>query len=145
MVVIHDADLEYDPHDWSKLISALQTSDAHVIYGSRNIHPERQGKKTYALGVAFLTGLINFLHKSRLTDAYTCVKLFDSSIIKELNFESNNFDIEVEMTIKLLRNKNKILELPITYNPRTHQEGKKICFKDGVTGLISIIKYTFKK
>ena len=145
MVIIHDADLEYNPNDWLKLISKFQSSDTNVIYGSRNIHPERRGKKTYAWGVAFLTGLINFLHRSKLTDAYTCVKLFDSSVIKNLNLQSNNFDIEVEMTIKLLKNKNKILELPVSYNPRTHKEGKKIGFKDGVSGLISILKHTLKK
>ena len=144
LTIIQDADLEYDPNDWPKLLDLFKNPEIKIVYGSRNLIPRSKSYKHYAWGVSFLTWLVNILFKTRLTDIYTCTKIFKSDIAKNLKLDSQNFDIEVEITIKILKQKIKIQELPINYYPRSHKDGKKINFKDGITGLISIFKYWLK-
>ncbi|MFC1622435.1 glycosyltransferase family 2 protein [Patescibacteria group bacterium] len=144
LIIIQDADLEYDPKDWPKLLNEFKNPEVKIIYGSRNLIPRNKGYFHYALGVSFLTGLVNLIFKTRLTDIYTCTKIFRSEIIKNLNLTSQNFDIETETTIKLLKQKIKIKELPINYYPRSHKDGKKINWKDGLTSLLTIFKYWIK-
>ena len=143
-VIIQDADLEYDPGEWTNLLAKFNPPLCPVVYGSRNLKPGRQGYRTFVWGVWFLTKLINLLRGSKLTDAYTCYKLFDTNLLKSLNLESQGFEFEAEVTMKILKRGVKIVEVPIGYVPRKFDEGKKINFWDGWRGIKAILKYNFK-
>lgn len=144
-IIIQDADLEYDPNDWSKMIIELEKdASLSAIFGSREMSPKRKGYWHYVLGVRFLAFLINFLFKSNLTDPYTCYKLFRADLFKKIPLKSNGFEIEAEMTVKILKQRGKIKEVPINYYPRKFSEGKKIRFRDGLVGIWIIIKYWLK-
>ena len=144
-VIIQDADLEYNPNDWILLLKELNNSKIGAVYGSRNINPEKKGYFHYVLGVKFLTFLNNFLFRTKLTDIYTCYKLFPAHLIKSIKLDSNGFEIEAEITAKILKKGLLIKEVPISYNPRKFKQGKKIRFKDGLIGIWTIIKYRFKE
>ncbi len=139
-VIIQDADLEYDPADWPRLLKELDNPKTMVVYGSRNIAPERRGYFHYALGVKFLTALVNLLFGSQLTDVYTCYKLFRSSVIKSIALTSSGFEFEAEITTAILQRGLAIKEVPIHYYPRSFREGKKIRFRDGLIGIWTLIK-----
>lgn len=143
LVVIQDADLEYSPADYQKLLAAFKEKQV-VIYGSRNIAPKKGGYFRYVLGVSLLTRLVNFLFRVKLTDIYTCYKLFPLFLIKSLNLESRGFEFEAEVTVKVLKRGWLIKEIPINYQPRSFKQGKKIRFKDGLIGLATILKYWIK-
>lgn len=140
--IIQDADLEYDPAEYKILLEALEPK-AGAIFGSRELSPQRRGYKHYVLGVKILTGFANLLFGSNLTDIYTCYKLISLPLLKSLNLESNGFEIEAEITTKLLRRGIKIKEAPINYSPRRFAEGKKIRALDGFEGIWTILKYKF--
>ncbi len=144
-IIIQDADLEYSPSDWLKMLAELEKNpDISAVFGSREMNSERKGYWHYVLGVRFLAFLINLFFKSSLTDPYTCYKLFRSELIKKIPLESSRFEIEDEMTIKILKQGNKIKEVPISYYPRKFSQGKKIRVKDGLIGIWTIIKYWLK-
>jgi glycosyltransferase involved in cell wall biosynthesis len=138
-VIIQDADLEYSPADWPRLLKELK-SDPGAVYGSRNINPKKRGYFHYVLGVWLLTKLNNLLFGSRLTDTYTCYKLFPVQVIKSIPLTSHGFEIEAEITAKILKKGLTIKEVPINYSPRKFSQGKKIRFWDGLLGLWTIIK-----
>jgi len=140
-VIIQDADLEYNPENWREMLS--QFNQKNVVYGSRNISPERKGYFHYVFGVWLLTSVNNLLFNSKLTDTYTCYKLIPANVMKSLNLESSGFEIEAELTAKLLKKGIEIKEVPIEYNPRKFKQGKKIRFRDGIVGLWTIIKHRF--
>ncbi|MBU1177508.1 MAG: glycosyltransferase family 2 protein [Patescibacteria group bacterium] len=144
-VIIQDADLEYNPQDWTLLLKELNGSEIGAVYGSRNINSKKRGYFHYVLGVKFLTFLNNFLFRTKLTDIYTCYKLFPAHLIKSIKLDSNGFEIEAEITAKILKKGLLIKEVPISYNPRKFKQGKKIRFKDGLIGIWTIIKYRFKE
>jgi len=138
--IIQDADLEYDPADWAKLIAAMDKNTA-AVYGSRNLNTGSRGYPHYYLGGRFLTWLTNFLFKSDLTDINTGYKLFRTDFLKSLDLQSNGFEFCEEVTCKTLKRGGLIKEVPISYHPRTFQEGKKITVRDGLIGIWTIIKY----
>ena len=143
-VIIQDADLEYNPNDWPLLLKELNNSKIGAVYGSRNINSEKKGYFHYVLGVKFLTFLNNLFFRTKLTDIYTCYKLFPAHLIKSIKLESNGFEIEAEITAKILKKGLLIKEVPISYEPRKFKQGKKIRFKDGLIGIWTIVKYRFK-
>lgn len=143
-VVIQDGDLEYDPADIVLLVKEAEKG-ARAVYGSRNLHPERRGYWHYVLGVKVLTMLVNQLCRSKLTDVYTCYKLVSAPLLRDLNLESRGFEVEAEITVKILKKGIPIIETPIRYSPRRFSEGKKINFMDGVKGALSIVKYLSQK
>lgn len=141
-IIIQDADLEYSPEQYQSLLEPLETKQTRVVYGSRIL-----GKGTFIpssyYANRFLTLLTNVLFCSHLTDIETCYKVIDTTLIKSLNLVSSRFEIEPEITCKLLKKKEKIVELPITYQGR--KEGKKIGVKDGIQAIWNIVKWKFKQ
>lgn len=144
IILIQDADLEYDPNDWKKILTAFENPAVSIVYGSRNLRPKRRGYRLFVFGVAFLTKLLNLLFKSNLTDSYTCYKAFRRETLQKIKLTANGFEIEAEITAKLLKAGEKIIEVPIDYNPRRFAEGKKINWPDGLKGLWTILKIWLK-
>jgi dolichol-phosphate mannosyltransferase len=145
VVIMQDADLEYDPHDFPVILTEFGKSPSRVVYGSRNINPARQGYPHYVLGVWILTKLVNVLYGANLTDVYTCYKAFPLSVVKNLDLVSRGFEIEAELTAKTLLSGIPIVEVPISYNPRSFAQGKKIGLADWFKGLLAIIRFRFDK
>ena len=144
-VIIQDADLEYSPTDWPQLLKNLDDPKVQIIFGSRELHPQRRGYAMCIWGVRFLTALTNICFGSNLTDIYTCYKIIPSQTLKSFRLKSPGFEIEAEITSKALRNGMVISEAPINYCPRSFKNGKKIRFHDGLSGAWTIIKVCFFK
>lgn len=149
-VVIQDADLEYDPKDFSKLLQPILEKNAKVVYGTRlmNYPLKLMGRSktvlpSHLLANKFLTMLTNLLYGSNLTDMETCYKLIKIDVLKNINFRSNGFDFEPEITAKILKKNIQIFEVPIIVKPRTYKEGKKINWVDGIMAVWTLIKYRF--
>ncbi|MFA4880153.1 MAG: glycosyltransferase family 2 protein [Candidatus Doudnabacteria bacterium] len=139
LILIQDADLEYNPEDYEALLRS-RDKDTSVIYGSRNLKPKQGGYLRCSWGVQILTGITNLLFRAKLTDIYTCYKLLPLTLARSLNLRTNGFEIEAEITAKILKRGIKIKEIPIHYYPRTFAQGKKIRFQDGLKGLWTILK-----
>ena len=140
-IVIQDADLEYDPMDFLPLLDALEKNGANVIYGSRFLKKKRVTPFWHRSVNWFLTFLTNTLFHSRLTDMETCYKMFRAPVIKDIGLVSDGFEIEAEMTLKLLKRGEGIAEMPISYKGRSFHEGKKIGWRDGVKAVWTLVRY----
>lgn len=150
IMIIQDADLEYDPTYFKKLLKPILSKKAKVVYGSRlkNLDVTLFGKHRTPLllhffGNKLLTAITNILYGSNITDMETCYKVFTSDVIQNLNLESNRFEIEPEITAKILKKGIKITEIPIKVSPRDYSEGKKITWKDGFGAVGTLVKYKF--
>lgn len=139
VVLIQDADLEYDPNDYPALLSAFNHNHS-VIYGSRNLNISKRGYYLYFLGGEFITVFFNIMFGSKLTDVNTGYKLFRTDIIKSIDLRSYGFEFCVEVTARILKLGYAIKELPIHYNPRKFSEGKKLRFWNGFSIIWTIIK-----
>ncbi|MCA9248225.1 MAG: glycosyltransferase family 2 protein [Planctomycetales bacterium] len=141
-VVVQDADLEYDPQDYPKLLEPLQAGEADVVYGSRFLGDEvRDPSFVHRLGNGILTWSSNIFTGQKLTDMETCYKVFRREALQEIQIEQDRFGFEPEITAKLARRKMRIREVPIAYRGRGYEEGKKIGWRDGLNAFYCIVRY----
>ena len=141
VVIIQDADLEYDPADYPVLLRPIQTGRATVVYGSRFIGEHRAMYFWHSLGNKFLTLLCNALFDTTLTDMETCYKVFTIEIARKLKLREPRWGFDPEITARILRMGNRIYEVPISYAGREFNEGKKISWRDGFVVLTSLLRY----
>ena len=142
ILLIQDADLEYDPAEYPVLLKPILDGKADVVYGSRFLGgPHRVLFFWHYQGNRFLTLLSNMLTDLNLTDMETCYKVFSAKVLKGITFESDRFGFEPEFTAKVSRSGFRIYEVPISYHGRTYEEGKKIGWRDGVSAIWTILKY----
>lgn len=145
IVIIQDADLEYDPQEYGKLIKPILDGKADAVYGSRFLGgPHRVLLFWHYVGNKILTLFSNMLTNLNLTDMETCYKVFKSSLLKQFSIESNRFGVEPEITTKLAKLKCRIYEVDISYSGRDYTEGKKINWKDGIAAFYWIIKFSLR-
>jgi glycosyltransferase involved in cell wall biosynthesis len=145
LVLIQDADLEYDPEDWTALLAPILAGRSRVVYGSRFSGQRRNMLFWSTAGNRFLCLVTNLLYNSRLSDVETCYKLFDRAVIDGIPLRSERFGFEPEVTATLLRAGEPILEVPISYVGRTRQEGKKISWRDGLETLQILVRVRLRR
>jgi glycosyltransferase involved in cell wall biosynthesis len=143
LVLVQDADLEYDPEDWPKLLNPVLRGKARVVYGSRFTGERRNMLFLHWVGNRFLSLVTNVLYNTTLSDMETCYKLFDKTLLDNITLRAERFDFEPEVTAKVLRQGVHIYEVPISYTGREFDEGKKITWRDGFVALWTLVKYRF--
>jgi glycosyltransferase involved in cell wall biosynthesis len=145
LVLIQDADLEYDPNDWPKLLDPILRGKARIVYGSRFTGERKNMLPLHWVGNRLLSLVTNVLYSSTLSDMETCYKMFDAQVLEGLRIVSDRFEFEPEITAKVLRRGHRIYEVPISYAGREHDEGKKITWRDGFGALTALVKYRFTR
>lgn len=140
-VIIQDADHEYDPNEYVKVLEPILDGRAEVVYGSRFLNAKAKGYLANRVANRFLTAFSNIFTHEHLTDMETCYKCFKRQIIQSIDIEEKRFGFEPEITAKIADMGIKITEVPISYAPRTVKEGKKIGFRDGLRAILCILKY----
>lgn len=140
-VAIQDADAEYDPSDLSRIFAELEKGTADVVFGSRFLRFNPTLYRTYLIGNKALTTLVNVIGGGRLTDAYTCYKAMSLRRWRDLDLQSDGFEVEAEISMKCLLAGWKVTEVPIGYRPRSFSEGKKIRGRDAVKGVLTILRF----
>ena len=143
LVLIQDADLEYDPDDWPRLLDPVLKGKARVVYGSRFTGERKNMMPLHWIGNRFLSLVTNVLYSSTLSDMETCYKLFDRRVLEGITVQSDRFDFEPEITAKILRRGHRIYEVPISYAGREMADGKKITWRDGLGALKALVKFRF--
>ena len=143
LLLIQDADLEYDPEDWPKLLKPILTGKARVVYGSRFTGERKNMLFLHWVGNRFLSLVTNVLYNTTISDMETCYKLFDREVLAGLKIEAQRFEFEPEITAKVLRRGHRVYEVPISYAGREIDEGKKITWRDGFIALWTLVKYRF--
>lgn len=143
VIVIQDADLEYDPMDWINMLKLMEEKNAYVVYGSRILGKNKKSSFFFYLGGRILSFLANLLYNAKITDEPTCYKMFKKEVIQKINLKCKGFEFCPEVTAKVRKKGYKIYEVPIRYNPRSIKEGKKIRLKDGLIAIWTLIKYRF--
>ncbi|HEY1827739.1 MAG TPA: glycosyltransferase family 2 protein [Acidimicrobiales bacterium] len=143
LVLIQDADLEYDPDDWPRLLDPVLKGKARVVYGSRFTGERKNMLPLHWFGNRFLSLVTNILYSSTLSDMETCYKLFDAQVLEGMTIVSDRFDFEPEVTAKVLRRGHRIYEVPISYAGREMHEGKKITWRDGFRALGALVRFRF--
>ena len=148
IVIIQDADLEYDPKDYRKLVLPIIKKKTKVVYGSRVLNKKKYSNRNFSskfrvFANYILTLISNFINSQKLTDAHTCYKVFDAKLFKKIKLQENDFSFCPEITTKVSNLKEKILEVPIKYKGRSYEKGKKIQFKDGFLALKTLFKHKY--
>lgn len=143
VVIIQDADLEYDPRDYMTLLRPILEGRSKVVYGSRFLGEHKAMYFWHAVGNRFLTFTTNLLYDTTLTDMETCYKVFTADIARRLHLRSDRWGFDPEITAKILKQGYRIYEVPVAYNGREFWEGKKISWKDGFTVLATLLRYRF--
>ncbi|MDI6892706.1 MAG: glycosyltransferase family 2 protein [Actinomycetota bacterium] len=144
IVIIQDADLEYDPNDYYELVKPVLEGRAEVVYGSRVLRRDVEiSYLRYYFGGRFLSWLTNLLYGANITDEPTCYKVFKADVLKGLDLRCRRFEFCPEVTAKLCKRGYKIQEVPISYHPRSIEQGKKIGWRDGIEAIWTLIKYRF--
>jgi glycosyltransferase involved in cell wall biosynthesis len=145
VVIIQDADLEYDPADYPILLAPIEKGRSKVVYGSRFLGAHKAMYFWHSVGNKMLTLVANVLYNTTLTDMETCYKVFTADIARKLTLKSNRWGFDPEITAKILKMGHRIYEVPISYTGREFDEGKKISWKDGFTIVWVLVKYRFLK
>ncbi len=143
IILIQDADLELDPRNYPNLIEPILSHKTEVVYGSRYLKNNKHLYRANYFGTRFISWLISALYRSNLTDVCCGYKVFRASVLKNIKFESNGFEIEQELTIKITQKGNRIMEIPVDFFPRTFKEGKKIRWWSSLSAILPTIKHLF--
>jgi glycosyltransferase involved in cell wall biosynthesis len=145
LVLVQDADLEYDPDDWPRLLDPILRGKAQIVYGSRFTGERKNMFPSHWVGNRVLTLVTNILYRTTLSDMETCYKLFDRRVLAGITIRSERFDFEPEITAKVLRRGYRIYEVPISYAGREIDEGKKISWRDGIGAIVALVRYRFTR
>lgn len=142
IIIIQDADLEYNPKDYKKLLTPILEGKTKIVYGSRNLNPENKPfSKIYFYGGKLITEFFNFLFKTKLTDLTTGYKVFKKEVLERISFKENGFSFCEEFTAKVVKKGFSILEVPISYQGRSFAQGKKVRWTDGIKAFFVILRY----
>jgi glycosyltransferase involved in cell wall biosynthesis len=145
LVLVQDADLEYDPAEYPVLLAPFSDPTVQAVYGSRNLRRNPRSNFAFYWGGRFLSGVANRLFGSHISDEATGYKVVRTSLLRALNLQSEGFEFCAEVTAKLLRRGVRICEVPISYRPRSRAEGKKIRWHDGIVAVWTLVRYRFSR